>query len=260
MPPRASPSQGVRTPRPRAGIQAADGDIRAPFPNSTEPEFARADLFGNISDAQVRALDAIAVARQLRAGQYLFHRGAPSPGLVYVASGCLSLLRPQADGSDFVIRVFRAGETFAEATLIPDGRAPANARAEAESRVLIFPRKELIGIIRADPQFALHLIASLSQRIHSLVDLGEARHAQSPRNRLMAWLVARLPRDGVVSCSVAPGLTMASLAAELGMRPETLSRQLARLSSEGLILRSGRRIDIPDVTKIRSAMSRFCSG
>lgn len=220
------------------------------------PEFARAGIFRDLPADQLRLLEAIAVPRQLRSGQYLFRREVASPGLVYIASGCISLRRPHADGSDFVIRVFRAGETFAEATLIPEGRTPADARAESESRVLIFPRKDILEIIRAEPGFALHLIASLSRRVHTLVALSETRIVSSPRERILIWLVDRLPQEGVISCSISPGLSMASLAAELGMRPETFSRHLTQLTSEGFISRAGRRIDVLDVAKLRSVVAQ----
>jgi len=221
----------------------------------TSPEIlSQLPAFRHLSPGQLEHVAGLTTRKLLPRHRVLFRQGDVSAGFYAVAGGAISLCREQADGTEHILRIFRAGETFAEASLIPEGRYPATARAESDSEVILISRAGFIALLEQDTGLAMRMIISLSMRIHQLTGLLEERVRKSPRERLLAWVLSRCPANGVVSCEIAMDCAKSALAAELGMRPETLSRQFARLSDEGLLIASGRKVIVPGISAIREVI------
>ena len=219
----------------------------------TSPEIlSQLPAFRHLSPGQLEHVAGLTTRKLLPRHRVLFRQGDVSAGFYAVAGGAISLCREQADGTEHVLRIFRAGETFAEASLIPEGRYPATARAESDSEVILISRAGFIALLEQDAGMAMQMVISLSVRIHQLTGLLEQRVRKSPRDRLLAWVLSRCPTNGVVSCEIAMDCTKYALAAELGMQPETLSRQFARLSAEEVVLiAKGRKVIVPSIATIR---------
>lgn len=208
-------------------------------------------VFRHLSAEQLARIVALCSRKLLRRRRVLFRQGDASAGFYVVVRGAISLCREQVDGTEHILRIFRAGETFAEASLLPEGRYPATARAECDSEVLLVSRAGFMALLEKDAGLAMRMVISLSMRIHQLTGLLEERVRRSPRERLLAWVLSRCPANGVVSCEIAMDCTKNALAAELGMRPETLSRQFARLSVEGVLMAKSRKVIVPGIAIIR---------
>lgn len=208
-------------------------------------------VFRNLSAEQLARVAGLTTRKSIRRRRVIFRQGDVSAGFYAVVRGAISLCREQADGAQHVLRIFRAGETFAEASLMPEGRYPATARAECDSEVLLVSRAGFMALLEQDAGLAMRMVISLSMRIHQLTGLFEERVRRSPRERLLAWVLSRCPANGVVSCEIAMDCTKNALAAELGMRPETLSRQFARLSAEGVLMALSRKVNVPSIATIR---------
>jgi CRP-like cAMP-binding protein len=76
----------------------------------------------------------VTVLKSLEKGEYFFHEGDPSPGFFVVQSGTVNVHRVNALGQEQVIHVFRAGESFGEATLASPKGCHADACAIAPIR------------------------------------------------------------------------------------------------------------------------------
>ena len=86
-------------------------------------------LFAGLAPAELKALAEITIVKSLDKDDYLFHEGDPSAGFFIVQKGALNVHRVNPLGKEQVIRIFRAGESFAEATLASLHGYPADARA-----------------------------------------------------------------------------------------------------------------------------------
>ncbi|MCP5519450.1 MAG: Crp/Fnr family transcriptional regulator [Verrucomicrobiales bacterium] len=183
----------------------------------------------------------ITVLKLVEKGDYLFREGQPSVGFYVVQHGSINVHRVSAGGREQVIHVFRAGDSLAEATLVMPGGYPADARALEASRVLLIQRNEFIALLRRQPELSLRLLASMSQRLRTLVGQLEDLTLKDVETRLANWLLKRCP-DRSATAPVAIELPMAKrvLAAELGTVSETFSRTLARFRRERLIQVKGR--------------------
>jgi CRP/FNR family transcriptional regulator len=119
-----------------------------------------------------------------------------------------------------------------------------------ESRVFFFPRKSFVDLIKRNPSLALNMLAVLSKRLRRFAALIDDLSLKEVPGRLAAYLLYLSDQNrGAKVLELA--VTKAQLASLLGTIPETLSRILGKLSSQGLIESDGRRIRIMDREALR---------
>lgn len=171
--------------------------------------------------------------RELAAGEALFHQGDRAYAIFAVATGQLRLLRHTIDDRLVVLHTARLGEFFAETALFA-GAYQCDAVAAAPSRVLAYPKRELLDAFRRDPALASDFMAVLAREIHALRARLEERNIHGARERLMHHLSLAAGRDGAVRLDG----TLMDVAVEIGLTHEALYRALAALEKDGRIARS----------------------
>ena len=217
-------------------------------------------LFAGLPPADLNKIAAISALKSLGKGDYLFHECDPSRGFYVVQKGAINVHRVSASGKEQVIHVFRAGESFAEATLATDLGYPGDARALESSQVLLVQKREFIALLKHQPELALRMLSSMSQHLRVLVGLLDDLTLKDVETRLANWLVKRCP-DPESRLPVRIELTMAKrvLAAELGTVSETFSRTLATFREQKMVAVRGKTVTILSPSKL-SALLRHNLG
>jgi CRP-like cAMP-binding protein len=226
---------------------------RAPAVDRLLPELRRAPLFAEMDERHLRELAAGAQALRLEAGEPLFRHGDPAERFFYLREGLIKLFRLSPDGDEKIIELIKPGETFAEAVMFMGtrGRYPVNAEAVNESRLLAFDQKMFLGLLRGSPEACFGLLASMSRRLHMLVNQIESLTLQNATYRLVAYLLEQIPRDVTASPEVVLTTPKGVIASRLAIQPETLSRILVRLRQGGLIEVHGNHITVRNVEALR---------
>ncbi len=211
-------------------------------------------LFTGLSGDDLATIASFTVVQALAKGDYLFHEGEPARGCYLVQSGAVSVHRVNAVGKEQVIHVFRAGESFAEASLASPTGYPADARAVEPSSVLLIPKAPILDLLGRRPDLAMRMLGSMSAHLRVLVGMLDDLTLKDVETRLLNWLVkhGRSAAGGVIKL---PG-TKRVLAAELGTSSETLSRTLARLRDRKLISVAARTITVPDPGALAAQLRR----
>ena len=80
-------------------------------------------LFAGSPAPDLNNIADITILKALAKDDYLFHEGESSHGFYIVQKGAINVHRVSAAGKEQVIHVFRAGESFAEATLATESGA-----------------------------------------------------------------------------------------------------------------------------------------
>ncbi len=193
-------------------------------------------LFSGLPESDVASIAALVRLKTLEKNGYLFHEGEPAEGFYVVQRGAINVHRVSATGKEQVIYVFRAGESFAEASLASPTGYPANARAVEASSVLLVPKAEFLALVAKRPDLAMRMLGSMSQHLRVIVGLLDDLTLKDVETRLANWFVKRFraARNGAAD-TIKLGGTKRVLAAELGTTAETLSRTLARFRDAGLI-------------------------
>ena len=195
-------------------------------------------MFRRTPRPQLAELARQSFARHAAANSVVAPRGERLPGLMVVRYGLVKIMlggEPQR-----VMRLVGAGETFGEAALFLEQPLPVEVRAIADSALLVVPAQPLLNLFDSDPRFARGLLASVCQRLHTMVADFEAATAHGARERLAAYLgslgadTAQLPAPKGV------------IASRLGMTKETLSRLLRAFMQEGLIAVANREVRLLD--------------
>lgn len=206
-------------------------------------------LFGGLADEELHALAARSVERRLEREEMLFVAGEEARGLYVVVSGAVRAFRAGADGREQVIHTERAGSTLAEVPVFDNGTYPATAVADEDSVVLFIDKEDVRAVCRERPEIALAALELLARRLRRHAELVAALSLRAVGQRLARLLLAEArargerSRGGISFNIVA---TNGQLAARVGTVTEVISRALARLHQDGLILLDNRRVTIPD--------------
>ena len=235
-----------------AGTDARAGTAFAPHAGlDAEDETALAGccLFAGVELASLRMLLASASARRYPRHAVLFLQGEPARHFYVVLKGWVKLFRTAADGQETVVATCGRGESFAEAASFAEGVYPVGAQVAEEARLLVVPVRSFTAQLRRNPTLAVNMLASMSRHLRGLVREIEQRAVKSAPQRLGAFLLKQCPRGQGATAVDLPG-DKGLVAARLGMRPETLSRALAKLGTVGVSTRD-RRVAVSDMDALR---------
>jgi CRP-like cAMP-binding protein len=211
-------------------------------------------IFSRVSADKLEALLKGASPRSYPKGHLLFQQGDAADGFFVVLSGWVKLFRQTPRGDEAVIHILSRGECFAEAAVFLGGRYPASALVAEDARLIRISSQPFRQWIQSEPEIALGMLASLSARMHHLVNESEQLQTRSATERVADFILKRCPvREG--SAVIALPYDKSLLAARLAMKPESLSRVLAKLRKLGVRTES-HRVIVTDVARL----VRFCAG
>ena len=188
-----------------------------------------------------------------RRGKILFLRGDPADRFFLLLSGWVKVFLDTPSGDQTVIEIMRSGESIAEAAIFMEMAYPASAEIADDARVLEIPAQPFLALLRSESGLALTMLAALSKRLHYLIQHIEKVQTFSTPHRLAEFLIglANGADDGPAVIRLPYDKSL--VAARLGMKPESLSRALAKLRDVGVTTRGGE-VHIADIERLRD----FC--
>jgi len=212
-------------------------------------------LFLGLSPADLNAIAEITVVKSLDKGDYLFREGDTAHGFYVVQKGAINVHRVNAAGKEQVIHIFRAGESFAEATLATLVGYPADARAVESSQVLLVQKSGFLDLLKRQPELALRMLASMSLHLRVLVGQLEDMTLKDVETRLANWMLKRCPDPGSEKpVTIELRTTKRVLAAELGTVSETFSRTLAKFREQKLLSVKGKVVTVLSPVRLKALL------
>ncbi len=199
---------------------------------------AQVNFFRDLSEASRRALAELCIAREVAKGEVLFREGDEGHSVYVCNQGHVRLHKLAPDGTEVVLKVVRPGETFAEVVLFERECYPVTATALEPCGLFLIPRRDVRALLRRD-DFRDDFIGMLMRKLRHLADRVPMLTTTDVEARLFHFLAEQFGAAPLVQS----GLTKKEVAAAIGTTPETLSRLLARLESEGRLRWRGRTID-----------------
>lgn len=205
-------------------------------------------MFADLSKEDIEAVADACTIKSLQKDEMLFREGDRGEGFYIVQTGAISVFKVTPDGREQIICVFRAPESFAEATLATVEVYPANALALEPSQLILVQRAQFRELIRRKPELSLQMLGSMSLHLKHLVQTLQDYKGRQIEGRLVDWLLRNAPE---AAASFELPVTKKNLAGQLGVTSETLSRTLARFREEKLIRVEGPRIHLLDRAGLR---------
>lgn len=214
----------------------------------------RAPLFEGLSAAVLeRLLQNTRVVTESR-GKLLFMRGDAADRIYLLLSGWVKLYRDTSEGAQTVLAVLKPGDTVAEAAMFLERSYPAGAEVVDDARLLEIPAKPFLAVLREDSEVALKMLGALSIRLRGLVLHIEQLQARSTPQRLGGFLLS-LSESMEGSSVVRLPYDKSLVAARLGMKPESLSRALAKLRKYGVVTK-GNTVTLNNIRSLHD----YCRG
>lgn len=201
------------------------------------------DVAPLLTAADAQALEALAVERSLAGGDWIFTHRTPARTLVLLLEGSASL--GHSDGAAMAPERVLHGPAWLDAASAWLGGAThtLDARALGAVRVVDLPRAALQALLLQRPTLAPGFLAALAQDVQRLsMQTHELLHKDA-NSRLAGWLFRHLHGPQML---LHLNERKRDIAAQLGMSPETLSRQMRQLSRRGLIEVNGYQVRVLD--------------
>jgi CRP/FNR family transcriptional regulator len=146
------------------------------------------------------------------------------------------------------------GEVIGESGFLTGRRPENDAVAVENTRMCVFDHGRLAGLVRAYPDIALAMLRAVAARLASTERMLAAMTSADVAARVAAYLLdcEMVAGDGGRVRVRLPALKK-DIASFLGTTPETLSRTLAALARENLIVLLGHaEVEILDMPRLES--------
>lgn len=207
-------------------------------------------LLRNLPENLARGLIESAVVKEYSRGEAIFLQGDSADFIGVVLDGWVKLFRVKPNGAEAVIGVFTRGNSFGEAPAVMEAAFPVSATAVTDCRLLQVRAAPLIELMTRNGAVTRAILAATLAHLHGLVHQIEQLKAQSGAQRLAEFLVSLTPVQSG-PCTMTLPYDKSLVAAKLGMKPESLSRSLARLRALGVKVPQNR-VVIDDVAVLRA--------
>ena len=220
----------------------------------TKASLSRMHLFEPLNGEQLERISQGAHEIRLGSGEALFSQGTPAHRFFLVIEGMIKLFLLSREGDEKVIEVITPGNSFAEAVMFMEPAGyPVNAGAVGDTRLLAFENRVFLDLLDESPALTRKLLATMSRRLHALLREIDELTLHNATYRLVTYLLQQDRRgEGLIDLSVPKQL----VASRLSIKPETLSRILARLRERGLVQIDGERITLLDEPGLRAELER----
>ncbi|MEW5789596.1 MAG: Crp/Fnr family transcriptional regulator [Pseudomonadota bacterium] len=210
-------------------------------------------LFSGMEDGEFLDIMAHAAPVHLASGQLLFSQGDSARAFFWVAEGVIRLFRASPQGEEKVIELIGGNRLFAEATLFMGGRYPVNAAAQTPARLVAIDSQNFKSWLARDTERCFRLMAGMSTRLHKLVNDIDRLTLMKGSDRLLQYLLDHSDPDDTGRQRVEWEAPKQVIASRIGVKPETLSRLLHKLTDQGCIEMSGTALYIRDAERLRQA-------
>lgn len=226
--------------------------IQSPLDRGLLLQLQLTPLFAGVAEAVVSELVAGAEMVALPPESALFKAGDPVERFFVVLDGHVEV-SVEASGRRSVVDVVRQGAVLGDAGLFAGGRFQTSARALTAATLLAVPAAAFVARLEQRFDVQLHMLTTMSLRLRMLVRQIAELKLKTTAQRLGSFLL---------SLSAAPSgrvelrfpYDKRLVAEELGMKPESLSRALAKLARAGVESRPDNSVAVADIARLR----QFC--
>jgi CRP-like cAMP-binding protein len=200
---------------------------------------AKIGILRDLPEALLRRHGDRAAWLTAEAGQLILDFDDPSDEVFFVLSGSVRVVVRTAGGRELILQDVAAGGFFGEMAAIDGASRSASVTALHRCRICRLPGASFMAMVAESPTLSRRIMQLLTARIRETNARMLELTSLDVRHRLYAELlrVAGPPAtDG--SRSISPPPVQQILAQRIGARREPVSREIARLLREGILVRS----------------------
>lgn len=197
------------------------------------PSLRDLPLFALVDDATVARLTLEAKVETFEDSAVIFRQGDPVNAVVIILRGFVKVLRIASCGDETLIGIRSDGETVGEPPSTPTESYRVSAEAIGPTVVVKFPAARFTRLMKESPALCAAVVQDEKDKIAALVSEIESLKAQNADQRLANFILSLCP-PGEEQCRFRLPYDKRLIAAQLGVKQETLSRAFAKLREHGV--------------------------
>lgn len=210
------------------------------------------DIFRDLSQAEMAAIDGAAPSKSYAAGELLYTPHNPVEALFILKRGRVRVFRVSPDGKAVTTAIITPGTIFGEMVLLGQHMHDNFAEALEDTVVCVMSRADVHRFLLSDARIATRIAEILGRRLAEMERRLSDSFLKSVPQRVAGTLVtlARQHRRSLTARGPVVGITHEQLAALAGTSRETATKVLGDFAERGLIRLNRGRITILDIDQI----------
>ncbi len=210
--------------------------------------------FASCPDTVIDEVMKRAQVQKFGKGDTLCHQGDPGDSLMIVLTGSLKVTNVTAEAKEVVLGFMKSGSLLGEIAALDGRHRTANVVALEPTEIVAIYRRDLLPILRQNPDAMFALLEGLCGRLRTTNTLVESYSLETD-TRVASCLVRLIEEHGQKAkggTAIDLKFTQRDLGSHLGLTRETVSRTLSEFRDQGIVEVRGTSIVILDEAGLRS--------
>lgn len=211
-------------------------------------------VFCTLTGKHLARLDREKVVHHYDRDDTIFYAGNPPMAIYCIYSGRVKLFKTGAKSEEQVIRVLGHGEILGYRALLANEPYAATAVALEPTTICMVRKETLFDLLQKSPDLAMRLMANMARELRASEELLVSQRESTARERtaqLLLWFFDNGQRNASMPVKLRIPLKRVELAHMVGATPETLSRLLRSMASQGILDMSRTEIWLRDAAALR---------
>jgi len=210
-------------------------DQIAPSISASLAALGRLPLFAGVSEQAMTQLGSKSRWRECVANELVVDTGDVSTDVFFIMEGKVRVVVRTIFGYEAILNELGPGEFFGELAAIDGIKRSANVTTLQRSRLLIVPSHAFMDLVLSSQDVARHVLQMLATRVRAKDERLIEFCVLTVRQRLISELLRLSRHRGGTERMLSPPPPQHILAARIGTRRETVSRELAEMARAGLL-------------------------
>lgn len=209
-------------------------------------------IFNHLEDQHMDRIARSARTMELQKNETLFRAGEKDDTLYIIHTGKVRIYRLSDTGREQLVRILNPGDFTGELAIFRPGEVHENyAEAMVRSSICLIHQTDLQQYLVEFPQISIRILSEVTSRLKESEKQTAQVSTENVESRIITFLMDCLAPDSGNSPIIQLPISKKDMASYLGTTPETISRKLASLESEGLIeLLPKNALGIPDLDQL----------
>jgi CRP-like cAMP-binding protein len=207
-----------------------------------------------LSDAEVELLNKGRVTKEYLPGEVIFHEGDPCRGVFCMESGMVGVRKTDADGNSVLLYLVTPGDTLGYRALLAGEDYRASAEALEPTRICVIDTPTVRSLLEHNPALGLRYLKRVSKSLGNAEEKILHNATLSVRARFAHLLMVLLDKYGQKNIEGPTEfelpLSRHDLASMIGTTPESMSRTIKKMESDGVAKFAGRTVFIPEIESL----------
>ena len=215
----------------------------------------RVPLFATLDRTEFANLEPIFRIRAFQKNQVIFLEEEAGTYMYIVLAGKVKVTKSTAGGKESILTIHRQGDFFGEMSLLDGKSSPATVSAMEDCRIAAISATDFHRCLMTNEKVVRQIIKVLCGRLRHVWAQIQSLSYSTAEARIRGGIRQLSLKHGVADARgiiIDLKITHQEIAEMVGTSRETVTRTIARLQREGIILVEGRRMILLDPQKLMS--------